>query len=239
MVKQWDGAFNLTASYRRDSDITRHWGSVDQLLYNARFSGRHEITFDKHMFDLMAKKTKVNHTAWFVSNCDHTNGANARWDYALKLIEAGLKLDGYGECFHRRLRNGTAPWSKGGLLEKYKFYLAFENSIHCNDYISEKFWRNALSTGAVPIVFGPWKQDVIDIAPVKSFIHVDDFASAADLVEFVDYLAHNDTAYMEYHAWRAEKPIMKNVPKSDKTGQMACDLCNEVIGTTLLGKVVI
>ena len=117
--------------------------------------------------------------------------------------------------------------------------MAFENSIHCNDYISEKFWRNALSTGAVPIVFGPWKQDVIDIAPVKSFIHVDDFASAADLVEFVDYLAHNDTAYMEYHAWRAEKPIMKNVPKSDKTGQMACDLCNEVIGTTLLGKVVI
>ena len=37
---------------------------------------------------------------------------------------------------------------------QYKFYLAFENSFHCNDYLSEKFWRNALHEGAVPIVFG-------------------------------------------------------------------------------------
>ena len=165
VVKYWDGAFNLTASYRRDSDITRHWGSVDQLLYYARFSGEIEISFETHIQSLMSKKTKQNHTAWFVSNCDHTNGANARWDYAQILIRAGLKLDGYGECFNRKLRNGPAPWTRGGLLEKYKFYLSFENSIHCNDYISEKFWRNALGTGAVPIVFGPWKQDVIDVAP--------------------------------------------------------------------------
>ena len=133
------------------------------------------------MSNLLVKKSEANHTAWFVSNFDH-------WDYAQKLIHARLKLDGYCECFHRRLRNGTR--SKGGLPEKYKFYLAFQNSIHCDDYISEKFRRNSSSTGAVPIVFGPWKQDVVDIAPVNSFIHVDDFASTAELVTFVDFLAN-------------------------------------------------
>ena len=46
--------------------------------------------------------------------------------------------------------------------KKYKFYLAFENSYHCNDYISEKFWRNSLGQGAVPIVYGPHPDDVKD-----------------------------------------------------------------------------
>ena len=39
-------------------------------------------------------KTSLNHTIWYVSNCDNTNGARARWDYAQSLIQVGLKLDG-------------------------------------------------------------------------------------------------------------------------------------------------
>ncbi|KAL9982593.1 hypothetical protein ACROYT_G004655 [Oculina patagonica] len=43
-----------------------------------------------------------------------------------------------------------------GCLEEYqrhKFYLAFENSL-CVDYITEKYWRNSLERGLVPIVLG-------------------------------------------------------------------------------------
>ena len=90
VVKNWDGAFNLTASYRRDSDVVRRWGTVDQVLYNARFSGKQVVPYEEHITKLMAKKTKQNHTAWFVSNCDHTNGANARWDYGQQLIKVWL-----------------------------------------------------------------------------------------------------------------------------------------------------
>ena len=64
------------------------------------------------------------HTAWIVSNCGRTNGARARWQYAQNMIEAGLKIDGFGECFGKHL-NG-APWSDkfgDGLIAKYKFYL--------------------------------------------------------------------------------------------------------------------
>ena len=52
-----------------------------------------------------------------------------------------------------------------GHFSKYKFYLAFENSNHCNDYISEKFWRNSLAQGLVPIVSGPHPDDVKAVAP--------------------------------------------------------------------------
>ena len=60
----------------------------------------------------------------------------------------------YGDCFGRNTRTSKAPWGTNGEISHHKFYLAFENSIHCNDYISEKFWRNALSSGAVPVVYG-------------------------------------------------------------------------------------
>ena len=60
----------------------------------------------------------------------------------------------FGDCFGRNTRTSKAPWGANGEISRHKFYLAFENSIHCNDYISEKFWRNALSSGAVPVVYG-------------------------------------------------------------------------------------
>ena len=78
---------------------------------------------------------------------------------------SGLKLDGFGKCFDNILVN--SPWSnisnkrmKWGKFSKYKFYLAFENSIHCNDYMSEKVWRNSLEQGLVPVIYGPHPDDV-------------------------------------------------------------------------------
>ena len=42
---------------------------------------------NKSIIDL---KNKIgNHTAWIVSNCDRTNGARARWEYAQRMINAG------------------------------------------------------------------------------------------------------------------------------------------------------
>ena len=179
----WDGAFNLTTSYRRDSDISRPFGNLNKALINARFYFKtvvdHETgekkkhyyerqTGTEHIAELLSFKTKSgqgNHTAWMVSNCDSTRGAVKRQKYVMRLIQNGLKLDGYGECFDNVLVD--KPWSgiskKGnnwGLFAKYKFYLAFENSIHCNDYMSEKMWRNSLPQGLVPVIYGPHPDDV-------------------------------------------------------------------------------
>ena len=42
---------------------------------------------------------------------------------------------------------------------------------------------------------------MIEIAPENSFIHVEDFTSPNDLVDYLDYLDRNETAYLEYHLW--------------------------------------
>ena len=72
----------------------------------------------------------------------------------------------HSRCFNNVLRDTNQtkvipPWWDTGLIGSYKFYLAFENAIHCTDYVSEKFWRNSLRAGAVPIVYGPNKDKVL------------------------------------------------------------------------------
>jgi len=73
-------------------------------------------------------------------------------------MDAGLKLDGMGECFKNKMEYGRS--TREEFIQRHKFYLSFENSLHCNDYISEKFWRNSLYNLAVPIVYGPHVDDV-------------------------------------------------------------------------------
>ena len=127
------------------------------------------------------------------------------------MIADGLKLDGFGHCFDKVLSG--SPWAiymsdriNWGDFAKYKFYLAFENSIHCTDYLSEKFWRNSLRQGLVPVVSGAHRDDVKRMAPPNSYIHAEDFTSPKALVDYLSYLNSNDTAYLEYHAWRRNDP---------------------------------
>ena len=155
------------------------------------------------------------------------------------------------ECFNNVLRDEFSetkiipPWWDTGLIGTYKFYLAFENAFHCTDYVSEKFWRNSLRAGAVPIVYGPNKENVEQMAPPHSFIFAEDFKNPADLVKYINYLNKNDTAYLgklfnkvfeykfvsEYHAWRKIK-INKHKASTyaapERNEQMVCDLCKEV-----------
>ena len=127
-----------------------------------RESGEDHIA---HILEQKSEAGSGNHTVWMVSNCDATRGAVVRQQFVSNLVDNGLKLDGYGECFDNVLVD--SPWMRTskttyhwGLFSKYKFYLAFENSIHCNGYISEKVWRNSLDQGIVPIIYGPHQDDV-------------------------------------------------------------------------------
>ena len=192
MDAEWDAAFNLTTSYRRDSDIPRPFGDANTMLRLVRYkNGTKTMTDEDHLNMILSRKNKpgTKYASWVVSNCNKTGGARERWDYVQDLVQAGLKLDGYGECWNNTLTE--KPWmsdpEKPGLMSQYKFYLAFENSIHCNDYVSEKFWRNSLLQGSVPIVFGPHRSDVEAMAPKKSFIHSEDFRFTSLLFSYKHY----------------------------------------------------
>lgn len=109
----------------------------------------------------------------------------------------------------------------------YKFYLAFENS-NCKDYITEKFFENSLGRKIIPIVMGAPIEDYEKYAPPRSFIHVDQFASPADLAKYLHILDGNDTLYNSYFQYKGTGEVTFT-PK-----RFLCTLCAMIHNNTLL-----
>ncbi|XP_039267988.2 4-galactosyl-N-acetylglucosaminide 3-alpha-L-fucosyltransferase 9-like [Styela clava] len=193
-LKEFDNFFNLTMTYRRDSEIYAPYGSTNIILEELR----NEKQFD--LEELLQKKKKSRKmAAWAVSNC----AVHRRMKLAKDMIAAGLDLDTFGQCFDDRdIGDEQNSESFYDTLSEYKFYLSFENGYHCKDYITENFWYNGLRSGAVPIVWGAEKKDIEAVAPKNSFIHVDDFKEVSDLVEYMIQLSVNDADYEKYLQWR-------------------------------------
>lgn len=77
--------------------------------------------------------------AWFVSNC---GAKNNRLEFAHQL-QKYIDVDIYGGCGTKNCPRHSGDRCLEVLAKEYKFYLAFENS-NCRDYITEKFYVNAL-----------------------------------------------------------------------------------------------
>ena len=175
-----------TATYRRDSTIVAPYGA-----WRRHRAGQTEAS--QAMVNFAENKTGL--VAWLVSNCNTRNG---RLEYAQQLA-THIRLDIYGRCGTEQCQKNSQQCRDQ--LRQYKFYLSFENS-NCADYITEKFWENALHNNILPIVMGPSIQDYEAVAPPKSFIHVKSFASPADLARYLHVLDQDDDLYNEYFAWK-------------------------------------
>ncbi|XP_077200276.1 alpha-(1,3)-fucosyltransferase 4 [Paroedura picta] len=171
------GLFNWTMSYRVDSDVFVPYGYL-----RPRRAPPAPLA-------LPAKRKLV---AWVISNW---NEEHARVRY-FRQLRRYLPVDVYG-ARGRRLKDDSVVET----VADYKFYLAFENSQH-QDYITEKLWRNAFKSRAVPVVLGPPRSNYELFIPADSFIHVDDFASPAQLAIYLKFLDKNKSRYRRYFAWR-------------------------------------
>ena len=170
--------------------------------------------------ELIRKKTKL--AVALVSNCLLTAGARARMKVIDRLYDAGLNLDRLGSCYGQRMDQ-----TQKDIIKDYKFYLSFENSYHCDDYITEKFFVNAFRYDSVPVVWGAKKSDYEAIAPPGSFIHAEDFDTPDDLVTYLMYLDLNGTAYKEYFKWRTMR--VQDMPNYGRT-TYECQLCRILHG---------
>ncbi|KAM4723100.1 4-galactosyl-N-acetylglucosaminide 3-alpha-L-fucosyltransferase FUT6-like [Rhinophrynus dorsalis] len=181
-----DNLINLTMSFRVDSDIFTPYGWLEKSNKSRNFT--------------IPEKTKL--VAWAISNW---NPNAKRYKYYLEL-KKHLDIDMYG------IRN--RPLQRSNLIEtisKYKFYLAFENSIH-EDYITEKLWTNSLISGTVPVVLGPPRENYERFIPPDSFIHVDDFSTAEELALYLHELDKDDQRYKQYFNWRSTLQPMEDRP---------------------------
>lgn len=77
----------------------------------------------------------------------------------------------------------------------------------------------------VPVVFGPHPDDVKKLAPPNSYIHVENYKNPRDLIEYLNYLNQNDTAYMQYHQWRVTTPFGISKPPESFGHKKFCGVC--------------
>ncbi|XP_069479920.1 4-galactosyl-N-acetylglucosaminide 3-alpha-L-fucosyltransferase FUT6-like [Ambystoma mexicanum] len=168
--------FNVTMSYRQDSDIFTPYGWLELLKEPENFT--------------IPPKSKL--VSWVISNWN----PNSRRVQYYEELKKHVKVDLFG-----RVAQPLAKINKYSTISQYKFYLAFENSVH-KDYITEKLWDNALLSGTVPIVLGPTRENYERFLPSDAFIHVDDFPSAQELASYLKLLDSDDEQYQRYFKWR-------------------------------------
>ncbi|XP_002128300.3 4-galactosyl-N-acetylglucosaminide 3-alpha-L-fucosyltransferase FUT6 [Ciona intestinalis] len=197
-LREFDGGFfNWTWTYRQNADVFRGYGYRGYIL---DFVPKGKQVVD----EILKHKTKT--AFWAVSKCEGMPGAVARMKYFKEIVASGIiNITTQGRCFPgSESIPKSFPMIYPTSIKEHKFYFAFENAIHCRDYITEKFWDNALRNDMVPVVWGPTKDDVLSVAPLDSFIHTDDFDSPAKLAEYLQFLDKNDDEYRKYFRWRED-----------------------------------
>ncbi|XP_046732776.1 alpha-(1,3)-fucosyltransferase 4-like [Silurus meridionalis] len=209
-LHQFDGMFNLTMSYRLGSDIFLPYGYLQQR----RFRGNRQI-YIGHKRGLVA---------WVISNWSEEQ-ARVQFYHRLRRY---LHVDVYGREFRPLVNDSVVE-----TVSHYKFYLAFENSCH-TDYITEKLWRNALVSGAVPVVLGPPRENYEQFLPADAFIHVQDFKGPRALAAYLKHLDRNPALYRRYLAWRRDY----NVHVTSFWAEHLCVACQAVQASLHVNKTI-
>lgn len=191
----WNGTFNWVMTYRQDSDIFIPYGVLVP-----------------HSLDKVDIPKKSHLVCWVISNYRRTQKRAELY----RELSRHIKIDVYGKASKKPL----CPACLLPTVSQYKFYLAFENSVH-QDYITEKLWRNALLAGTVPIVMGPPRANYQQFIPGDAFIHVDDFSSMQELATFL--LTMNDSHYQSFFNWRQRY----TVKLYDNWQERFCTICNQ------------
>ncbi|KAK6969947.1 alpha-(1 3)-fucosyltransferase C [Biomphalaria glabrata] len=200
----WNSKFNLTISYRTDSDIFEAYGIL-------HFKPR-PIEARPNYYDIAKNKTKT--VLWFVSNCDTPSKRNIYVKQMQKIID----VDIFGSCGKPCPTNDRM--CSPDIAAHYKFYLAFENAF-CKDYVTEKFFKlYAKDTFIVPVVRGGFDYD--KYLPTDTFINAAHFKNATDLAKHLKKLGEDPVAYSKY----LERIDLYEFRKGYNMGCQACVFLN-------------
>ncbi|KYR00807.1 glycosyltransferase [Tieghemostelium lacteum] len=197
--------FNWTISLTGDM---KHWYFNSVSAFPIKDNNR-ENRFDFNR-DVWSKKMRSDTNnlssigdsgivAWIASNCEEHVYDN-RLEYIKEMMNY-IRVDSYGKCLNNiqmKEDGSTQRTSKNLVVQKYKFYLAFENSL-CENYITEKT-LDCLELGVVPVIMA--HPSALKILPKGSYIYAGDYKSSKDLAKYLKYLDENDIEYQKYFNWR-------------------------------------
>lgn len=207
------GFFNWTMTYRLDSDVPSfytRWLAMRNLPANFRNLNKTEI---------IGKNKRL--LIWMVSNC----AVQSKREKYVEILQKYLDIDIYGPCKFSKYTCSKNDQERCTRMigEKYKFYLAFENSV-CKDYITEKFYGRA-HLNSVPVVLS--RKVAQGILPENSFIAADDFRNPKELADFLLKLDKNDEIYLSYFTWRTKYGFKWNNQKNLRNEDF-CLMCQKL-----------
>lgn len=174
--------FDLTMSHRRDADVwTPYLPSRGELMTPP------------------VAKTEASPAVYIASNPRDSSGRTA---YVAELMRH-VAVDSYGACLNNRvLANDQGTATKLATIARYRFTLAFENSI-APDYVTEKFFH-ALCAGSVPVVLGA--PQIGDFAPSPASYLDASRDEPAVLARRLRDLAADEAAYRSMLGWKRDGP---------------------------------
>ncbi len=173
--------FDVMMTYRLDSDVPVLY--VDPWIHG-------------QLRRPPVAKTEEATAVIFASNTRERSG---RSEYILALMRH-IRVDRYGKWnANRVLENDRGRETKLDTIARYKFTLAFENSL-TKDYVSEKFY-DPLIAGSVPVYHGT--STIETFAPGdRCYIDASDFRNPRELAEYLQELDRDPTRYAGYLAWK-------------------------------------
>jgi len=133
-----------------------------------------------------------------ISDCHATSQRQYYIDHLVAYLGHD-RVHQYGRCGTRSLPPPPVT-NAARTIEKYKFFLAFENTI-MPGYVTEKLFT-VLNMGIVPVYLGA--PDAPNITVTPSFIRAADFGNPKELAEYLLHLDAHPDEYMRYHAWRTD-----------------------------------
>ena len=178
-----NGHINWTVNFMADADI-----AARSFVVPGTFQGG----FDPGK-NYLEKKTGM--AAILVSHCVP---ARMKW---VTTMQQYIDVNVYGACgpLNCSRNNKEECFAE---LRKYKFYLSFENSF-CKDYITEKFYKNALQNRIIPILISGVNTSDVTYVPPGSFINALDFPTVKDLTEHMKKVGSSPELYNEYFRWHS------------------------------------
>ena len=214
-MNEFDHLFSLTITYDRKSDIYLPYGKYRQI------SQREKPPKMKNF-----ARGRQSAAVWFVSNCDVLlrNQAVQVIDKYLPVYVGGRCSKNYERRIYCKKNDSLSNLNKCAMkIKRFKFYLAFESGF-CNDYVTEKYWDNAIENDVLPIVLNGANNS--DILIPNSYIDMQNFKTLDDLGKYLRYVASNDSEYNKYFKWKIKYKKVKRLewPYPD---ELVCNLCKK------------
>ena len=211
---KWLDLFNWTMTYRLDSDIVYKYANVLERQNKTDIANKN--------YERIVEE-KVNRAVWFVSHCR----TKSRREHYVREMQKVMGVDIFGGCGEappcpKHSKNISECLEQTAL--KYKFYLAFENTL-VEDYVTEKVFK-WFNRDIIVVVRGG--SNYSRILPSGTVVDAGDFKSPIKLGKYLAELAQDNGRYTDYLKRKDNYYATKKLVPAQEANCKLCEYLNNL-----------